>query len=80
MNLPNARNARIEREKIIGYLLNTGHAYGSSKARFFTRFGFTPEKWELLAKRLCPVKVNERIEDESDVNEGGEHQVEFLEA
>jgi hypothetical protein len=29
---------------------------------------------------LGPVKVNERIEDESDVNEGGEHQVEFLEA
>jgi len=52
MNLPNASNARVEREKIIGYLLNSSHPYGGSKAGFFARFGFTIEAWELLAECL----------------------------
>src|SRR5580658_8986687 len=52
MNLPNGESARVEKEKIIGYLLNASHPYGSSKASFFTRFGFTVEDWELFAERL----------------------------
>jgi hypothetical protein len=52
MNLPNAINARVEKEKITGYLLNASHPYGGSKASFFTRFGFMMEAWELLAERL----------------------------
>jgi hypothetical protein len=52
MNLPNAENARVEKEKITAYLLNAGHPYGSSKASFFTRFGFTLELGEAFAERL----------------------------
>ena len=52
MKLPNASNARVEKEKIIDYLLNAQHPYGSSKASFFTRFGFTVEQWESFAERL----------------------------
>jgi len=52
MNLPNAENAKVEKEKITGYLLNASHPYGSSKASFFTRFGFSVEGWEAFAERL----------------------------
>ena len=52
MKLPNASNASVEKEKIIDYLLNARHPYGSSKASFFTRFGFTVEQWESFAERL----------------------------
>lgn len=40
MKLPNAHIGFVEPEKITGYLLNSTHRYGASKARFFTRFGF----------------------------------------
>ena len=33
---------------------------------------------KILLAELGRVKVNESIEDESDVNEGGEHHIEFL--
>lgn len=52
MNLPNASNARVEREKIISYLLNARHPSGSSKASFFAQFGFVPEQWESFAEAL----------------------------
>jgi hypothetical protein len=52
MKLPNADNAVVEREKIVGYLLNSAHRYGTSKARFFAGFGFHPQKWEQLAQAL----------------------------
>ncbi len=42
----------VDREKIVDYLLNPAHRYGASKARFFARFGFKPEQWELLAEAL----------------------------
>jgi hypothetical protein len=45
MNLPNAENAKVEKEKITGYLLNTRHPYGGSEASFFMRSGFTTEAW-----------------------------------
>lgn len=43
MNLPNAKDARVDRVKIVGYLLNREHPDGSGKAAFFERFGFTAE-------------------------------------
>jgi hypothetical protein len=52
MKLPNADNLVVEREKIVGYLLNTNHRYGASKARFFSEFGFCLEEWEKLADAL----------------------------
>ncbi len=42
----------VEREKIVGYLLNPAHPFGTSKARFFGRFGFTADQWEVFAEKL----------------------------
>ena len=36
MRLPEAEFALVEREKVLGYLLNRAHRYGASKARFFS--------------------------------------------
>ena len=52
MQLPNAREAYVEREKITGYLLNYAHRYGTHKARFLAEFGFRIESWLVLAKAL----------------------------
>jgi filamentous hemagglutinin len=52
MMLPNAENLVVEEEKIVGYLLNTSHRYGASKARFFAAFGFQVKGWESLARAL----------------------------
>jgi len=52
MKLPNADKAIVEREKIVGYLLNSQHRYGRSKAHFFGRFGFSVENWKELATAL----------------------------
>jgi len=52
MKLPNTDNLVVEREKILDYLLNPRHRLGGSKARFFDRFGFTPEHWQQLAEAL----------------------------
>ena len=40
MKLPYAAKARVERKKIVEYLLSFSHPDGSSKAEFFSRFGF----------------------------------------
>ena len=52
MKLPNAHLAMVEPEKMTGYLLNLGHRYGASKARFFEEFGFNVEAWQQLATAL----------------------------
>jgi hypothetical protein len=41
-----------EREKTCGYLLNPGHRFGASKARFFSSFGFRIESWIEFATAL----------------------------
>lgn len=52
MILPNAENLIVEREKIVDYLLNTGHRLGASKARFFLQFGFRLDNWNEMAEAL----------------------------
>jgi hypothetical protein len=52
MRLPNCDNVLVEREKIVGYLLNLFHRYGASKARFFMQFGFQADTWEIFARAL----------------------------
>ncbi len=38
MKLPYAVTARVERKKIVEYLLSSSHPDGSAKERFFSRF------------------------------------------
>ena len=52
MKLAQADSVLVEREKVAGYLLNRAHRYGATKARFFGEFGFTAERWEVLAEAL----------------------------
>jgi len=52
MNLPHAKRVRVERKKIVEYLLSASHPDGSSKARFFASFGFAVARWTILAEAL----------------------------
>jgi hypothetical protein len=52
MKLPCLNELIVEREKIIGYLLNLGHRYGAAKARFFMALGFNADVWSILADAL----------------------------
>lgn len=52
MRLPNAEQARVDRAKVVDYLLAAEHDAGQHKARFFLRFGFTSDRWEDLAEAL----------------------------
>lgn len=52
MNLPNAKQLQVDREKILDYLLSSSHPDGRAKAEFFRRFGFRRELWEVLAEAL----------------------------
>jgi hypothetical protein len=40
MKLPFAAKARVDRRKIVNYLLSPSHPDGASKAKFFTSFAF----------------------------------------
>jgi len=40
------------RAKITEYLLNENHPVGGGKAAFFFRFGFSAERWHVLAAAL----------------------------
>jgi hypothetical protein len=53
MKLPNAGEAHVERAKVVDYLLSTTHPDGAPKAAFFLRFGFSVEKWQVMAEALC---------------------------
>ena len=52
MKMPNAQLAVVEKAKIVEYLLNRSHPYGSSKAKFFIQFCFHLEAWEAFAVAL----------------------------
>jgi hypothetical protein len=53
MKLPNHERAYVPEAKITNYLLNEDHPVGASKARFFLRFGFTKEAWQIFASALA---------------------------
>ena len=52
MELPNAAQVSVEREKLLGYLLSITHPDGRSKAEFFARLGFTADTWGMLQEAL----------------------------
>ncbi len=52
MKLPNYEKAVVPKAKITDYLLSLTHRDGCSKARFFMRFGFSAEQWEIFAEAL----------------------------
>lgn len=52
MKVPNCRDAEIPRNKITEYLLCLEHPEGAPKARFFMKWGFSLQDWNLLASTL----------------------------
>jgi hypothetical protein len=48
MQLPNCALAVITQEKLIDYLLNTGHKRGGAKARLLEQFGYMVQNWRQL--------------------------------
>ena len=52
MKLPNVEDARVDRTKIVDYLLALEHQEGAAKAAFFLRFGFTAADWQTFAGAL----------------------------
>ncbi len=52
MKLPGLEKTVIEREKIVGYLLNPAHPDNGGKSAFFQSLGFSPGNWQVLASAL----------------------------
>jgi hypothetical protein len=52
MKLPCLNELIVERQKIVGYLLNLSHRYGATKARLFIALGFNVDAWNILADAL----------------------------
>jgi hypothetical protein len=52
VQLPDPERLRVDREKVVAYLLSRIHPHGRGKADFFVRFGFRVEDWELLTEAL----------------------------
>ncbi len=75
MKLPNAHLATVEKEKITGYLLNGGHRFGGSKARFFNRFGFRMDDWETLARALYEHAQHHEVTVQRDAGFGPRYEV-----
>ena len=61
MRLPNAEHARVDRAKVVDYLLSPEHREGGPKAGFFLRFGFTRQRWEDLADELLAHAVSHEV-------------------
>lgn len=61
MNLPNANQAAVDREKVADYLLNPAHPDNGGKADFFTQLGFHRDRWEALAAALKALAVSSEV-------------------
>jgi hypothetical protein len=61
VKLPNAEKARVERNKIVDYLLNPVHPDNSGKAAFFEGLGFRRDEWKSLAKSLQELAARTEI-------------------
>ena len=61
MKLPNPERAVVEREKIVGYLLNAAHPDNGGKAQFFDQLGFRRNEWETLASALRAIAVEAEV-------------------
>ena len=61
MKLPNYQLAVVPQKKITEYLLSVTHPDGKSKAKFFLRFGFSVDSWEIMADALRCHAANNKL-------------------
>ncbi len=61
MMLPYASEARIEKEKLLDYLLSPNHPKGRPKTEFFASFGLDAASWETLRAALLKHAVTYEV-------------------
>jgi len=61
MGLPNAEAARIEADKLEGYLLSETHPVGKFKAKFFRGVGFAESNVDVLLHGLLAIARSEEV-------------------
>jgi hypothetical protein len=61
MALPEAESARVDLEKLTGYLLSQSHPIGRSKATFFRGIGFDESNAALLEQGLLGIARSEAV-------------------
>lgn len=76
MKLPNAREARIDRDKILGYLLSPTHPRARAKAAFFSGFAFREERWQDLTDSLRKHALSHGVATELETPFGRKYTVE----
>ena len=60
LKLPNGNLAKVDEEKLVGYLLSDSHPVGRFKAAFFRGLGYSPDHWEVLVGHiLAAVETHE---------------------
>ena len=62
-NLLFTNDIRVDKAKIVDYLLAPSHPEGWSKARFFRDLGFSVESWQELASALKKVGLVNPVTD-----------------
>ena len=72
----NPKDAKVDDAKIVDYLLATAHPVGGSKARFFIRFGFAPDRPEEFAQALRSHAETNPVVEESEMAYGTKWTVE----
>lgn len=65
MKLPNGASARVNFEKLTGYLLSEAHPLGRSNARFFRQLGFSVEQPEALLAELVKLARLREVVDQA---------------
>ena len=78
MKLPNARQARVQREKITGYLLAENPEAGRGKPNFFAAFGFSADNWQALADALLALGSSHEVAQVEETEFGVKYVVEGL--
>jgi hypothetical protein len=76
VKLPNGAQAVVPERKITNYLLSMTHRDGRSKAAFFLRFGFTPDRWEALADALRRHALDNDVVEREDTPFGTNYAIE----
>ena len=68
--VPNARGATVAANKVRGFLLDENHAGNKGRAKFFARFGFSPDHWEVLRDALIAHVNNNDVLDTETAKHG----------
>ncbi len=76
MRLPNADVATVPWAKVVSYLLSPAHPDGRHKARFFLRFGFSQDAYDVFAAALVEHAKTNEVAGASDTPFGVTYTVE----